>query len=82
MMAFQDITMRSKLIIPSSKDFKDISNVILQENQKSISRMQKYFDEIIVDKNEEISRLKDHNKKLLAQVKKSKAMKQNNQRLE
>jgi hypothetical protein len=47
MMTFQDITMRSKSIIPSSKDFKDISKVILQENQKSISRMQKEFDEVI-----------------------------------
>jgi hypothetical protein len=82
MMTFQDITMRSKSIIPSSKDFKDISKVILQENQKSISRMQKDFDEAIMDKNEEISRLKDHSQKLLAQVKKSKATKQSNQRLE
>jgi hypothetical protein len=47
MMTFQDTTMRSKSIIPSSKDFKDISKVILQENQKSISRMQKEFDEVI-----------------------------------
>jgi hypothetical protein len=60
MMTFQDTTMRSKSIIPSSKDFKDILKVILQENQKSISRMQKEFDEVITDKNEEISHLKDH----------------------
>jgi hypothetical protein len=52
MMSFQDATMRSKSIIPSSKDFKDISKVILQENRKSISRMQKEFDEVIKDKNE------------------------------
>jgi hypothetical protein len=82
MMTFQDITMKSNSIIPSSKDFKDISKVILQENQKSISKMQKEFDEVITDKNEEISRLKDHSQKLLAQVKKSKATKQSNQRLE
>jgi hypothetical protein len=60
--------MSSKLIIPSFEDFKDISKVILQENQKSISRLQKEFDEVIMDKNEEISRLKEHNKKLLTQI--------------
>ena len=82
MMTFQDIAMRSKSIIPSSKGFKGISKVILQENQKSISRMQIDFDEAIMDKNQEISCLKDHNHKLFAQVKKSKATKQSNQRLE
>jgi hypothetical protein len=39
--------------------------VILQEHQNSISRMEKEFDEVIKDKNEEISRVKDHSKKLL-----------------
>jgi predicted RNase H-like nuclease (RuvC/YqgF family) len=82
MMTFQDTTMRSKSIIPSSKDFKDISKVILQENQKSISRMQKEFDEVITDKNKEISRLKDHSQKLLTQIKKSKDRKQCIQKLE
>jgi hypothetical protein len=82
MMTFQDTTMRSKSIIPSSKDFKDISKVILQENQKSISRMQKEFDEVITDKNKEISRLKDHSQKLLTQIKKSKDRKQCVQKLE
>jgi hypothetical protein len=65
MMTFQDTIMRLKSIIPSSNDFKDISKVILQEIQKSISRMQKEFDEVIKDKNEEISRLKEHSQKLL-----------------
>ena len=41
LLTLQDTTMRSKVIIPSSKYFKDISKVILQENQKSISRMEK-----------------------------------------
>jgi hypothetical protein len=82
MMTLQDPTMRSKSIIPSSKDFKDISKVILQENQKSISRMQKEFDEVIMEKNEEISRLKDHSQKLLTQIKKSKDRKQCVQKLE
>jgi hypothetical protein len=78
----QDTTMKSDSIIPSSKDLKDLSKVILQENQWSISKMQKEFDEVITDKNEEISRLKDHSKKLLTQIKKSKDRKQCIQKLE
>jgi hypothetical protein len=60
MMTLQDITMKSDSTVPSSKDLKHISKVVLQENQQSISRMQKEFDEVIMDKNKEISRLKDH----------------------
>jgi hypothetical protein len=41
MMTLQDITMRSKSITPSSKDFKDISKVILPYNQNLILKMQK-----------------------------------------
>ena len=82
MMTLQDTTMRSKSIIPSSKDFKDILKVILQENKKSISRMQKEFDEVITEKNEEISLLKDHSQKLLTHIKKSKDRKQSVQTLE
>jgi hypothetical protein len=63
--------MRSKSITPSSKDFKDISKVILPDNHNSISKMQKEYDEVIVDKNQEISRLKNHSEKLLTQIKKS-----------
>jgi hypothetical protein len=36
MMTLQDTTMRSKSIIPSSEDFKDISKVILQEKKVNI----------------------------------------------
>jgi hypothetical protein len=39
--------------------------VILHENKKTMQRMQKEFDKVIKDKNKEISRLKDHSKKLL-----------------
>jgi hypothetical protein len=56
-------------IVPSSKDLKDISKVIVQENQWSVSNIQKEYDEVITDKNEEISHLKDHSKKLLTQIK-------------
>jgi hypothetical protein len=59
--------MRSNSTIPSLNDYKDTSKVILQENQKSILRMQKDFDEVIRDKNENISGLKDDSKKLLAE---------------
>jgi hypothetical protein len=46
MMTFQDTAMRPNSIIPSTKDFKDISKVILQENQKTISNMQKEFNKL------------------------------------
>ena len=65
-----DATMKPKA--PSLEDFKHISKVISLENQKSIQKMQKDFDKVITDKNEGISRLKDHNKKLLMYIKKSK----------
>jgi hypothetical protein len=82
MMTLQDITMRSKSITPSSKDFKDISKVTLPDNQNSISKMQKEYDEVIADKNQEISRLKNHSEKLLTQIKKSRDTKQRVQELE
>jgi hypothetical protein len=41
MMTLQDITMRSKSLTPSSKNFKDISKVILPDNQNLISKMQR-----------------------------------------
>jgi hypothetical protein len=44
--------------------------------------MQKEFDKVIEDENEEISCLKDHSKKFLAQIKKAKVTKQYNKRLE
>ena len=64
MITLQDITMRSNLIAPSSKYFKDVLKVVLLDNQNSISKMQKEYDEIIVDKNQEISCLKNHSEKL------------------
>jgi autonomous glycyl radical cofactor GrcA len=82
MMTLQDITMRSKSITPSSKDFKDISKVTLPDNQNSISKMQKEYDEVIANKNQEISRLKNHSEKLLTQIKKSRDTKQRVQELE
>jgi hypothetical protein len=45
----QDVTLEPDSL--TQEDLKYISKVILQENQNSISRMQKEFDEIIIDKN-------------------------------
>ena len=43
--------------------------------------MQKEFDKVIMDKEEETSRLRDHNQKMLLQTKKAKDKAQYNQRL-
>ena len=43
--------------------------------------MQKEFDKVIMDKEEETSRLEDHNQKLVLQIKKAKDKAQYNQRL-
>jgi hypothetical protein len=80
MITLQDTTSEPDSVTP--EDFNDISEVILQENKKSMQRMQKEFDEVIKDKSEEISRLKEHSKKLLTQIKKSKVRKQCVQKLE
>jgi hypothetical protein len=81
----QDVTMKSISEAPSSEDLKDISEVILQDNQKSIQKLQdrqKECDKIIIEKDEEISRLRNHNQKLLAKIMKSKEKKQCFQKLE
>ena len=44
--------------------------------------MHNEFDKVIIDKEEEISRLRDHNQKLLLQIKKEKDKAQYNQKLE
>jgi len=59
-----DVTLKADFITP--EDIKDISKIIIQETRKSIQNMQKEVDKTITNKNEEISRLKDHSEKLLA----------------
>jgi len=54
----QDIKLDSNLV--TSEDLKDISNIILQDNQKIVQKMQKYFDKVVAVKGEEIYRLKNH----------------------
>jgi hypothetical protein len=81
----QDVTMKSISEAPSSEDLKDISEVILQDNQKSIQKLQdrqKECDKIIIEKDEEISHLRNHNQKLLAKIMKSKEKKRCFQKLE
>jgi hypothetical protein len=81
----QDITMKSISEAPSSKDLKNISEMIFQDNKKSIQKLQdrkKECDKIIIEKDEEISRLRNHNQKLLAKIMKSKEKKQCFQKLE
>jgi hypothetical protein len=81
----QDATMKSISEAPSSEDLKDISEVILRDNQKSIQKLQdrqEECDKIIIEKDEEISRLRNHNRKLLAKIMKSKEKKQSFQKFE
>ena len=56
--------------------------MLSQRNEKSIQTIQKDFDKVIAGKEEEISRLKDHNQKLLLQIKKAKDKAQYNQKIE
>jgi hypothetical protein len=77
MITLQDTTSEPNSV--TLEDFNDISEVILQENQKAI---QKEFDKVIKDKNEEISRLREHSKKLLNQIKKAKVTMQYGKKLE
>ena len=74
--------MKSKSEVTSSEDFKEISNVMSQGNEKSTQTIQKEFNKVIANKEEEISRLRDHNQKLLLQIKKAKDTVQHNQKLE
>jgi hypothetical protein len=81
----QDVTMKSISEAPSSEDLKDISEVILQDNQKSIQKLQdrqKECDKIIIEKDEEISHLRNYNQKLLAKIMKFKEKKRCSQKLE
>jgi predicted RNase H-like nuclease (RuvC/YqgF family) len=59
--------------------------VILSDNQKSIQKLQdrqEECDKIIIEKDEEISRLRNHNQKLLAKIMKSKEKKRCFQKFE
>ena len=76
-----DINMKTKSEGASSQDFKEISNMLSQGNEKSIQMIHNDFNKVIATKEEEISRLRDHNPKLLLQIKKVKDKFQWNQQL-
>ena len=73
--------MKSESKVPSSEDFKEISKVMSQGNERSIQITQKDLNKVIVGKEEEISHLRDHNKKLLLQIKKKNDKVQCNQKV-
>ena len=77
-----DINMKTKLEGASCEYFKEISNMLPQGNEKSIQMIHNDFNKFILGKEEEISRLRDHNQKLLLQIKKAKDEFQRNQLLE
>ena len=64
--------MKSYLKAPTSEDFKDISKMISQGNQKSEQKKQKEAEKIVSSKDEEITRLKNHSQDLIAQINKLK----------
>ena len=74
--------MKSESEVASSEDLREISKVMSQGNEKSTQTIKKEFDKVIADKEEEISRLRYHNQKLLLQIKKAKDKVQCSQKLE
>ena len=52
----QDINMKSESKVASSEDFREISKVMSQGNEKSIQTIQKDFNKVITGKEEEIYR--------------------------
>jgi hypothetical protein len=73
----QDVKLDSDPV--TSEDLKDISKIILQDNQKIVQKVQKEFDKVVADKDEEISLLKNHSQNLIAQIKKLKGEKKSQQ---
>ena len=74
--------MKTKSEGASSEDFTEISKMLSQRNKKSIQTIHNDFNKVIAGKEEENSRLRDHNEKLLLQIKKSKDKFQCNQQFE
>ena len=50
---FQDMAMKSESIMPSSEDFKDVTKLMPQKNQNTISEKQKELEEVISNKNKQ-----------------------------
>jgi hypothetical protein len=66
-----DVSVKSDSI-STSKDLDQISKMLLSDKQQSILEIQKECDKIIIDKDAEICRLKNHNQSLVTQIKKLK----------
>ena len=47
--------------VASSEDFREISKVMSQGNEKSTQTIHKDFDKVVAGKEEEISCVRDHN---------------------
>jgi hypothetical protein len=75
----QNFTMNSCSQIPSFEDLKYVSNVILLNNHKSLQKMQDLLDKVVANKDEEISRLRNHIQSLIAQIEKLKNEKKSQQ---
>ena len=71
--------MKSDSVVPSLENLKDVSRVILLDNQKLIQKMQKKVDKVVADKVEEISRLKNHSRSLTPKIKKLKSLRKSQQ---
>ena len=63
----QDVTLKPNSVTP--EDISDISKVISHEGKKVLQNMQNEINKITIDKNGEVSRLKNHSEKLLMQIK-------------
>ena len=74
--------MKTESEVTSPEDFKEISKMLSEGNEKSIQTIQNDFNKVIAGKKEEISSLRDNNQKLLLQIKKAKYKFQRNQQLE
>ena len=74
--------MKTESEVTSFEDFKEISKMLSQGNEKSVQTIHNELNKVIAGKKEEISHLRDHNHKLLLQVKNAKDKFQHNQQLE
>ena len=74
-----DINMKTESEVTSSEEFKEISKMLSQGNEKSIHMIQNDLNKVIAGKKEQIYRIRDHNQKLLLHIKKEKDKFQHNQ---
>ena len=73
--------MKTESEVASPEDFKEISKMLSQGNEKSIQMIHNNFNKFIAGKEEYISHRRDPNQKLLLQMKKERDKFQRNQQL-